>query len=110
MVLAEGIAIASSCVQLPLHMKNDSKYIQGTPACTAAELLMYRIACVEKSVKEEQLEEFWQRSTEDAPCIYRKARALKLPVMKRVVNSTSGDVARGTTLGLSYTGRGGTFS
>ena len=100
-VIAEAIRLASSEVNMPLHMMYDSKYVRKTPAVDMAELALYRGALMEWKTLQKRMLDDWRDSMEGPQVLYRKARVLKLPVMKRVVNGTSGAIAKGQAFGLS---------
>ena len=100
-VIAEAIKLASSEVKMPSHMMYDSKYVRKTPSVEMAELTLYRGALMEWKLRQKEMLDDWRDSMEGPQVLYRKARVLRLPVMKRVVNGASGAIAKGQVFGLS---------
>ena len=101
MVVAECLSNAVEGARMPLHLVYDSRYVRKTSAVEQAELAMYRCALLLWRCRRTALDEHWKNSMEGPPVLFRKARCLKLPVMKRVVNGASGEIARGQAFGLS---------
>ena len=99
--MAESLSIAAEEARMPIHLVYDSRYVRKTPAVEQAELALYRCALLEWRRRRAALDEYWKNSMEGPQVLFRKARVLKLPVMKRVVNGTSGEIARGQAYGLS---------
>ena len=95
------------CVGVPRHQKYESKYVRDHPAVTMAETLIYKGALLQLQQKKPEFGEKWKTSKEGGPVLYKRVRDLRLPLLKRVVNSMGDNIAKVQTFGLSYTRKGG---